>query len=310
MIQRSAKIASAIATILCAGAASAATTTFAVVGDYGNTTNATTVANRLKTFNPDFVATVGDNTYSTSNNTANWDAAIGSRYGSYIKYPTGSNSAYANNGRTTNKFFPALGNHDFDVGNSAASFTNYFDLPNNERYYSTVQGNVELFVLSSDPRDPGGVTVGSAQYNWFRNAIAQSTAQWQVVTFHHPFQTSTTSSHGPSNYMNWGFETMGVDMVLQGHNHTMERLSYGNIPWFVTGAGGQSHYSFTNISPNSQFRNSTAYGFSFITATESSLTHQFINTSGTVLDTFTVVPAPGFASLALASLASVARRRR
>jgi uncharacterized protein (TIGR03382 family) len=110
--------------------------------------------------------------------------------------------------------------------------------------------------------------------------------------------------------MNWGFETMGVDMVLQGHNHTMERLSYGNIPWFVTGAGGQSHYSFTNVSPNSQFRNSTDYGFSYITATDTSLTHQFINASGTVLDTFTVVPAPGFASLALAGLASVARRRR
>lgn len=290
-----------------AWAAQAAPVRFAVVGDYGQTSNSLAVANRINALAPDFMATVGDNTYNTSPTTANWDGAVGQYYKSYIKLPAAS--AFAAQGSPVNKFFPAMGNHDWDVGNSSASFTGYFDLPGNERYYTTTQGNVQLFVLSSDPRDPDGVTVGSTQYNWFVNAISQSTARWQVVTFHHPFQTSTTSSHAPSAYMNWGFQNLGVDLVMQGHNHTMERINFGGIPWVVTGAGGQSHYQFTNTAPGSQFRNSTDYGFSMVTADEFTLTHQFINAAGVVLDTYTI-PAPGAAALLALGALGAARRRR
>jgi tartrate-resistant acid phosphatase type 5 len=273
-------------------AANAQTIRFAVFGDYGQSSNTQTVATRVLSMTPDFICTTGDNTYSTTNNIANWDSAVGQYYRSYILLP--SNSAHFAQSSPVNKFFPTLGNHDFDVGNSATSYTNYFiGLPGNKRYYTFTQGPVQFFMLSSDQREPSGTTVGSVQYNWFVNEVNQSTARWQVVMFHHPFQTSTTSSHGPSNYMNWGFQNFGVDMVLQGHNHTMERLSFGGIPWFVTGAGGRSHYSFTSISPNSQFRNSTLYGFSMVTATANTLKHEFISAAGAVLDTFTVnAPIP------------------
>ena len=264
---------------------------FAAFGDYGQTANTQTVANRVISMNPDFIVTVGDNTYNTSNTTANWDGAIGQYYRSFIKYPAGSTSAWVSQSSATRRFFPVIGNHDMDVGNSATSFTNYFDLPGNERYYTFTQGPVQFFIISSDPREPDGTTVGSTQYNWFIQQAALSTARWRVVAFHHPFQTSTTSSHAPSAYMNWGFENRGINMVLQGHNHTMERLSYGGIPWFVTGAGGQSHYTFTTISPNSQFRNSSLYGFSMITADNNKLMHQFISAAGAVLDTFTICAA-------------------
>lgn len=289
----------AVSAIVPGAAAQAQTIRFAAFGDYGQSSNTQTVATRVLAFAPDFICTTGDNTYSTTNNITNWDNAVGQYYRSYILLP--SNSAYFAQSSPVNKFFPTPGNHDFDVGGSGTAFSNYFiGLPGNRRYYTFTQGPVQFFMLSSDPREPSGTTVGSVQYNWFVNEIAQSTAKWQVVMFHHPFQTSTTSSHGPSNYMNWGFETKGVDMVFQGHNHTMERLSYGGIPWFVTGAGGQSHYSFTTISPNSQFRNSTLYGFSLVTASNTQLKHEFISAAGNVLDTFTVtapvLPCPGDAN--------------
>ncbi|MFZ4576744.1 MAG: metallophosphoesterase family protein, partial [Phycisphaerales bacterium] len=267
MIARSTFAPAMLALACVHGIAQAQTVRFAAFGDYGQSSNSQAVATRVLATNPDFIVTTGDNTYSTSNNTTNWDNAVGQYYHSYIQYPAGSTSAWASQGSATRRFYPSIGNHDMDVGNSPASFTNYFDLAGNERYYTFTQGPVQVFVLSSDPREPSGVTVGSTQYNWFVQQIALSTARWQVVAFHHPFQTSTTSSHGPSNYMNWGFQNMGVDMVLQGHNHTMERLSFGGIPWFVTGAGGRSHYTFILPSPNSQFRNSSAYGFSLVTAT-------------------------------------------
>lgn len=279
---------SACAAAALAGAAHAQQVRFAAFGDYGQTANSQAVATRVLSLNPDFIVTVGDNTYSTANTTANWDGAIGQYYHNYIKYPAGSTSAWVSQSSPTRRFFPAIGNHDMDVGNSPTSFTNYFDLPGNERHYTFTQGVVQVFVLSSDPREPSGVNVGGTQYSWLVQQLSLSTARWKIVAFHHPFQTSTTSSHGPSAYMNWGFESMGVSMVLQGHNHTMERISYGGIPWFVTGAGGQSHYTFTSTAPGSQFRNSSVYGFSLITADLNTLRHQFISAAGTVLDTFTV----------------------
>lgn len=294
------------AVVALAVSAQAQQTRFAVLGDYGQSSNTQAVANRILSLNPDFIATTGDNTYSTSNTTANWDSAVGQYFPSYIQLPAGS--AYASQGSATNRFFPSLGNHDFDVGNSATSFTNYFNLPGNGRYYTVTQGAVQIFVLSSDSREPSGNSVGSTQYNWFTQQIAQSTARWQVVLFHHPYQTSN-SNHGPANWMNWGFQNLGVDMVMSGHNHFMERLSFGGIPWIVTGAGGRSHYSIGTPSAASQFRNTTQYGFSYVTADQNTLTHQFINSSGTVLDTFSV-PAPGVAALLGLGGLVTARRRR
>jgi predicted phosphodiesterase len=297
----------ALAVVALAGAAQGAYTRFAVIGDYGvDNANQAAVATRVNALNPDFITTVGDNTYFTNTDVSNWDRTQAKYYRNYIKLP--ANSAFSGQGSTTNKFFPVMGNHDWDVGNTAASYTSYFDLPGNERYYTITQGDVQIFMLSSDPREPDGVTVGSTQYNWFTQQIAQSTARWQIVQFHHPFQTSV-SGHGPSNYMNWGFENLGVDAVLSGHNHNMERLEYGGIPWFVTGAGGQGLYTVSSVSPNSVFRNDSSFGFMQVEATENYLKFQFMNTAGTVLDT-RVVPAPAGAALLAAPGAMLLRRRR
>ncbi len=158
------------------GLANAQTVRFAAFGDYGQTANTQTVATRVLAMAPDFICTTGDNTYNTTNNTANWDGAIGQYYHSYMQLIPAS--AWFGQGSVVNKFFPVLGNHDFDVGNSATSYTNYFaNLPGNRRYYTFTQGPVQFFMLSSDPRDPDGVTVGSTQYNWFIQQADASTAR-------------------------------------------------------------------------------------------------------------------------------------
>lgn len=286
----------AFACLTLTGAAGAQVARFAVTADYGQSANTATVANRILSLNPDFICTCGDNTYSTVNATSNWDAAIGQYYKTYIDLP--SNSAYYSQRSLVNRFFPTLGNHDFDVGTNGTSFSTYFAaLPGNRRYYTFTRGPVQFFMLSSDPREPDGNSVGSVQYNWFVNQINQSTARWQVVMFHHPFQTST-GSHAPSTWMNWGFQNLGVDMVLAGHNHFMERLTFGGIPWFVTGSGGQSLYAFNSVPANSQFRNNSVYGFSLVTADRYTLKHQFISAAGVVLDTFTVGTPPVRCSVA------------
>src|SRR6476661_3281272 len=76
------------------GQAGAEPVTFGLVGDFGNgSTQEAAVASKLKSFAPQFVLTLGDNNYLTGS-VADMDRAIGRDYHTFIKYPTGSTSAY------------------------------------------------------------------------------------------------------------------------------------------------------------------------------------------------------------------------
>src|SRR5882724_11291597 len=89
--------------------AQSATIRFAVTGDYGDDTTAERdVANLVKSWNPDFVITVGDNNYPDGT-ASSIDANIGQYYHSFIFPYTGTYG----DGATTNRFFPCLGNHDW-----------------------------------------------------------------------------------------------------------------------------------------------------------------------------------------------------
>ena len=72
-----------------------AATHFAVIGDFGNNSaGEADVAARVKTWNPDYVVTVGDNSYP-SGLASELDPNIGQYYHEFIKYPAGSSSIYA-----------------------------------------------------------------------------------------------------------------------------------------------------------------------------------------------------------------------
>ena len=81
---------------------------FAVIGDYGvDDANELAVASLLKTnLRPDFIVTVGDNQYDGA---ANIDHDIGKYFQEYIGNYRGTYGA----GASSNRFFPALGNHDY-----------------------------------------------------------------------------------------------------------------------------------------------------------------------------------------------------
>jgi len=109
-------------------------TRFAVIGDFGNTgPSEQAVANLVHSWNPDFIATVGDNNYDTGS-ASTIDANIGQYYHDYIypylgSYGSGSPTA-------TNRFWPTLGNHDwgdtFPNPTGDQPYLNYFtSLPGN-----------------------------------------------------------------------------------------------------------------------------------------------------------------------------------
>lgn len=267
---------------------------FAIIGDYGSDSAIeVAVANRVKSFGPQFIVTTGDNNYKTGA-LADWDRTQGKYYSEYIKYAADSTSMYRDNGVTVNQFFPTLGNHDWDAG--IESYTNYFELPGNERYYSFTRGPIECFVLSSDYREIEGHTVGSDQYLWAEQAIRSSTARWQLVFFHHPAYTYQTN-HAPALEMRWPFAEWGVDGVFSGHNHNLQRIDVAGVPYFVVGASGNSLHSISGppLDAGGQWFNFTKFGFLLVDAGDASLTFQFVDKDGNILDTSTV-PEPHVAA--------------
>jgi hypothetical protein len=86
-----------------------ASTSFAVIGNYGENTQAEQdVANLVHSWNPNVVLTVGDNNYPNGSSRT-IDANVGQYYHDYIFPYKGTFGP----GATTNRFFPTLGDHDW-----------------------------------------------------------------------------------------------------------------------------------------------------------------------------------------------------
>ncbi|MDP2362467.1 MAG: metallophosphoesterase [Ignavibacteria bacterium] len=244
---------------------------FAAIGDYG-----LAVANLVKSWNPDFISTLGDNNYQLGADST-IDENIGQYYHEFIYPYTGRYGV----GSSCNKFFPALGNHDW-ISDSAQPYFDYFELPGNERYYDFIWGNVHLFAIDSDTNEQDGVNDSSAQAMWLKNALLCSQEKWNIVYFHHAPYSS--GPHGSTVYMQWSFKEWGADLILSGHDHDYERLVVDSLTYIVNGLGGKSIYTFIDTLEQSIFRYSDNYGALIIEADENNLSYKFYNIDGTLID--------------------------
>ena len=250
---------------------------FAVIGDYGlGTQPELDVANLVKSWNPEFIITVGDNNHPIGA-AETIDQRIGEYYHEYI-YPY--RGAYGE-GAERNRFFPTLGNHDYDSVNGQP-YMDYFELPGNERYYDFSWGPVYFLALDSDSRTPDGVSQVSTQAKWAQSHLAEAAQPWKVVYFHaSPYSSGI---HGPVDWMQWPFADWGASTVLAGHNHVYERLEIGGIPYFTHGVGGGPIYDFVVISEGSQFRYNDDYGAMLVTADARQMLIQFFTRNGELID--------------------------
>ena len=251
---------------------------FAVIGDYGLAgVYEDSVANLIKSWNPDFIITLGDNNYSIGADST-IDENIGQYYHQYI-YPY---KGIFGEGSQENRFFPALGNHDW-ITDSAKAYFDYFELPGNERYYDFTKDNVHFFVLDSDPKESDGIDENSVQALWLKQALNNSpTYMWNIVYFHHPPYSS--GPHGSALYMRWALGEWGANLVLSGHEHTYERIFADGLTYIVNGLGGKSLYSFLDPIPESIVRYSGNYGAMLIEAYQNELVCKFININDSLID--------------------------
>ncbi len=266
--------------VLGASAPGARGQRFAAIGDYGYTgTPERDVANLVKSWNPDFIITLGDNNYDVGDSTT-IDQNIGQYYHEYI---------YNYKGRYgpktfSDRFFPSLGNHDYYTRNGQA-YRDYFTLPGNGRYYELVRGNVHLFALNSDPAEPDGIGATSRQARWLQAALAASTARWKVVYLHHAPYSS--GQHGNTIASQWPFRAWGASVVLAGHDHHYERLLVDSLLYIVNGLGGRSIYTSSRPRlPQSQKYFNGNYGALLLNATPDSLTLQFYTRQRVLADSY------------------------
>ena len=260
-----------------------ATHTLAVIGDYGNGSDAAAgVASLVHSWSPDWVVTTGDNNYPTGSPDT-IDANIGRFYGDYIFPYLGEYGP----GATSRRFYPALGNHDLDWDGGRPYF-DYFTLPGNERYYTVRRWPVQLYVLNSDWREPDGIHETSAQAAWLRERLAASDAPWKLVVLHQPPFTSSLH-RDPALHLQWPFAEWGASAVLAGHDHFYERLESDGIPYFVNGAGGAGIYAIGTPEPQSLVRYNRAYGALRIDAGAVCIHYRFYSAAGELIDSLTVV---------------------
>jgi hypothetical protein len=261
----------------------APTLRFAVIGDYGIAgERARDVSALVKSWNVDFVITTGDNNYP-SGSAATIDANVGQYYADFIFPYSGSFASSA----ARNRFFPSMGNHDWETA-GGAPYLSYFTLPGNERYYEFVQPPVQLFAIDSDPNEPDGIAEGSTQGQWLRARLAAATQPYRFVYMHHaPF---SSGPNGSTAALQWPYRAWGASAVLAGHDHIYERVMHDGIPYFVNGTGGYALYSLLTPVAGSVVRFNADSGAMLVTVDAAGATFQFVTRAGTVVDTHRVLP--------------------
>tara|TARA_R110002096_G_scaffold400804_2_gene597512 strand:- start:1728 stop:2996 length:1269 start_codon:yes stop_codon:yes gene_type:complete len=120
-------------------------------------------------------------------------------------------------------FYPVPGNHDW-LSDPENNFVKEWALPNNEHYYSFTYSNTLFIGLDSSD---GGFFNKEEQILWLENTLKDNEGEydWTIVFLHH---NGKTCSYKPNyKYIIDFYKIFAenkVDLVLNGHAHTYERL--------------------------------------------------------------------------------------
>ncbi len=250
-------------------------------GDIANSSTGDTATAALLDNIPGTVYTAGDNAYTN---------------GTLAEY----NTYYAPTwGRHRDRTRPSPGNHEYNTAGAAGYFAYFGALagPSNRGYYSYDLGNWHVVSLNSEV----SMVAGSPQETWLRGDLTASTKPCTFAYWHKPLFTSSSNHVGEvaTRPLFQALYDFGAEVVVAGHNHNYERFAPMNpagaldntngLRSFVAGMGGASHYGFApTAAPNSQVRNSTAFGVLKFTLHNDSYDWQFVPVSGqTFTDTGT-----------------------
>lgn len=208
--------------------------------------------------------------------------------------PQWQNKYRALYGKLNLSFYALLGNHDWDSPAVPQAQIDYssqdssWKMPSafhTQSFPNNSEPLLQIFMLNSND-----FKTNSAQQNWLRDQLAQSSAPWKIVAFHHPIYTNS-ASHPPDQkdiYPLLKPLICGkVDLLLSGHDHlfshlrnSAENCGYDQV---IIGTGGRHLYNSsgqgglaTILYTESQF------GFGHFSLTSNQMALQFIRSDGQV----------------------------
>jgi chitodextrinase len=185
---------------------------------------------------------------------------------------------------------PAVGNHEYSSSPTAAGYFDYWD--NVPHYYSFNAGSWHIVSLDSTSQF-GQTQPGSAQYNWLASDLGANRQPCTLVYYHHPVFNIGQEGYYTAFNAVWALLAQhGVDIVLNGHDHTYQRwqpldgtgaVSANGITELVAGTGGHSQGSF--VTTDSRLAASaTGFGALRLTLNQGGAGYSFVSTSRTVID--------------------------
>lgn len=140
------------------------------------------------------------------------------------------------------KLFPALGvGERLNSTRIQAMYNKFAYLPGNRRYYDVILGGglVHLFVLNSDLDDQGnhGTEENMAtQSQWLIDKLATSRARWRIAVMDWGYVTTSSEASRTEASLAWGFEDMGIDLLINGRARLNELIVRQGLP--ILGVGG------------------------------------------------------------------------
>lgn len=243
------------------------------ISDFGtNDANEIAVAAWLNAKAPTTIITAGNNDYVGS-----YASSVG------IHYPRPIRRL---------RFFPCMGNRDWDYANGTA-YASYFTWLNSARYYDVRMGPVHFFILDAGwntarvLREGDGNAPDSLQAQKMLSRARASTAPFKIGVIHDP-PFSSGSVYGSNLPLQWDYAGAGICAVLSGHENSYERLSIGGVQYLVNGLGGAAITGFNAPIDGSVIRYNALRGALRIRARQNRLDMTFFNTLDVAVDSATI----------------------
>ncbi len=195
-------------------------------------------------------------------------------------------------GRHKHRTRPAVGNHDYRSSNGKAYFDYFGDKAGerDEGFYSYDLGGWKIIVLNTNCRQARGCGLGSRQYEWLRQELANS-PPCVAAYGHHPRFSS--GKHGAVENMDPLFRLLyehNADLYIAGHDHNYERFAPQDpsgrldpergVRQFIAGTGGREHRRVGKPAKNSEIIDRTSFGILKLTLLEHSYDWEFVPVAG------------------------------
>ena len=189
--------------------------------------------------------------------------------------------------------------------NDSAAASPLFNYQQHLRYFQHTTEYVDIFLINTgldtalsqtevdNAFTPPDTIADSVQFQWLRNALANSTKKHKWVVVHQPPFTSGDDYYSATNlnpalafiqavpFKNWG-----ATVLLAGTSALVERLDWNGLPVLISGAGGKALTTVHNP-PITQSRFAAAQS-AYWEAIVSKLSVEFVckTSTGSILDRY------------------------